>query len=51
MHAEGGHVEKPTVRLEVNEAKDWVDVMLGKTDPFSLLSAGRAAIVGETALA
>ncbi|MBP7603880.1 MAG: SCP2 sterol-binding domain-containing protein [Spirochaetes bacterium] len=46
-----GHVEKPTVRLEVNEAKDWVDVMLGKTDPFSLLSAGRAAIVGETALA
>jgi len=45
-----GHVEKPTVRLEVNEAKDWVDVMLGKTDPFSLLSAGRAAIVGETAL-
>jgi uncharacterized OB-fold protein/putative sterol carrier protein len=46
-----GHIEKPTVRLEVNEAKDWVDVMLGKTDPFSLLSAGRAAIVGETALA
>ncbi|HSV98459.1 MAG TPA: SCP2 sterol-binding domain-containing protein [Spirochaetota bacterium] len=46
-----GHVEKPTVRLEVNEASDWVDVMLGKTDPFSLLSAGRAAIAGETALA
>ncbi|MGV7928311.1 MAG: SCP2 sterol-binding domain-containing protein [Spirochaetota bacterium] len=46
-----GHVDKPTVKLEVNEAKDWVDVMLGKSDPFSLLSAGRAAIVGETALA
>ncbi|MCU0844723.1 MAG: SCP2 sterol-binding domain-containing protein, partial [Spirochaetes bacterium] len=42
-----GHVDKATVKLEVNEAKDWVDVMLGKSDPFSLLSAGRAAIVGR----
>jgi hypothetical protein len=46
-----GHVEKATVKLEVLQAKDWVDVMLGKTDPFTLLSAGKAAIVGETALA
>ncbi len=47
---EGG-IEKPTTKLEIKEAKDWVDVMLGKTDPFTLLSAGRGAIVGETALA
>jgi uncharacterized OB-fold protein/putative sterol carrier protein len=47
---EGG-TDKPTAKLEIQEAKDWVDVMLGKTDPFTLLSAGKAAIVGETALA
>ncbi|MCU0848297.1 MAG: SCP2 sterol-binding domain-containing protein [Spirochaetes bacterium] len=46
-----GQPEKPTTKLCVNEAKDWVDVMLGKTDPFSLLSAGRASIEGQTAIA
>ncbi len=42
---------KFTVKLEVQEAKDWVDVMLGKTDAFSLLSAGKGSIVGETQIA
>jgi uncharacterized OB-fold protein/putative sterol carrier protein len=40
----------PTVRIEVG-ASDWVDVMLGKTEPMTLLSAGKAAIVGDTQLA
>jgi len=40
----------PTVKLEVN-APDWVDLMTGKVDAMSLLSAGKAAIEGETQLA
>jgi len=46
-----GQPDKPTTKLCINEAKDWVDVMLGKSDPFSLLSAGKASIEGETGLA
>jgi uncharacterized OB-fold protein/putative sterol carrier protein len=45
-----GVVEKPTARLEV-DASDWVEVMLGRTEPMTLLSAGKAAIVGDTQLA
>ncbi|MFW5861940.1 MAG: SCP2 sterol-binding domain-containing protein [Spirochaetota bacterium] len=43
-------IEKPTVRLEVGAA-DWVDVMLGKVDAMTLLSAGKAAIEGDSSLA
>jgi len=45
-----GHVDKPTVKLEIKDAKDWVELMLGKTDAMTLLSAGRGAVVGDTAL-
>lgn len=46
-----GKADRPTTILHVNEAKDWVDVMLGKSDPFTLLSAGRASIEGHTQIA
>ena len=45
-----GHVDKPTVKLEIKDAKDWVELMLGRTDAMTLLSAGRGAVVGDTAL-
>jgi hypothetical protein len=42
---------KPTVTLRVPSAADWVALMLGKIDALSLLSAGKAAIVGDAQLA
>jgi uncharacterized OB-fold protein/putative sterol carrier protein len=41
----------PTVTLRVQFAADWVALMLGKIDALSLLSAGKAAIVGDAQLA
>jgi len=46
-----GLVGKPTVTLQVQSAADWVALMLGRIDPLSLLSAGKAAIVGDAQLA
>ncbi len=40
----------PTVTLEV-QADDWVELMLGRVEAMTLLSAGKAAIVGDTQLA
>jgi len=38
---------KPTVTLEFNEAKDYVDFILGKIDAQSILAAGKAAAKGD----
>jgi uncharacterized OB-fold protein/putative sterol carrier protein len=38
---------KPTVTLEFNDAKDYVDFILGKIDAQSLLASGRAAAKGD----
>lgn len=45
-----GRDEKSSIVMEVKDT-DYVDLMLGKVDPMSLLSAGKAALVGEMALA
>lgn len=38
---------KPTVTLEFNDAKDYVDFILGKIDAQSILAAGKAAAKGD----
>lgn len=38
---------KPTVTLEFNDAKDYVDFILGKIDSQSILAAGKAAAKGD----
>ncbi len=38
---------KPSVTLEFNDAKDYVDFILGKIDAQSLLAAGRASAKGD----
>jgi uncharacterized OB-fold protein/putative sterol carrier protein len=38
---------KPTVTLEFNNAKDYVDFILGKIDAQSILAAGKAAAKGD----
>jgi len=38
---------KPTVTLEFNDAKDYVDFILGKIDAQTLLAAGRASAKGD----
>jgi hypothetical protein len=45
-----GLAENLTVKLQA-QAPDWVALMLGKTDALSLLSTGKAAIVGDARLA
>ncbi len=45
-----GLLDKLTVKLECG-APDWVQLMLGKTEAMTLLSAGKAAITGDTQLA
>jgi len=40
-------VGKPTVTLEFNEARDYVDFILGKIDAQSILAAGKAAAKGD----
>ncbi|MBW6486240.1 MAG: SCP2 sterol-binding domain-containing protein [Syntrophobacterales bacterium] len=38
---------KPTVTLEFNDARDYVDFILGKIDAQSILAAGKAAAKGD----
>lgn len=38
---------KPTVTLEFNDAKDYVDFILGKIDAQSILAAGKASAKGD----
>ena len=38
---------KPTVTLEFNDAKDYVDFILGKIDAQSILASGKAAAKGD----
>ncbi|MBA4419505.1 MAG: hypothetical protein C0392_16620, partial [Syntrophus sp. (in: bacteria)] len=38
---------KPTVTLEFNDAKDYVDFILGKIDSQSILAAGKASAKGD----
>jgi uncharacterized OB-fold protein/putative sterol carrier protein len=45
-----GLVASPSLTMGV-KAKDWVDLMLGKVDAASLLSAGRAKVAGDMNLA
>jgi len=45
-----GLVASPSFTMGV-KAKDWVDLMLGKVDAASLLSAGRAKVAGDMNLA
>jgi uncharacterized OB-fold protein/putative sterol carrier protein len=45
-----GIADKPSVTLSVT-GNDWVNLMLGKVDPMSLLGSGRAAISGDIQLA
>ncbi len=40
-----------SVLLEITEAKDWVDLTLGKTDAQTLMAAGRGAVKGEIQIA
>lgn len=42
---------KPNVIIELGDAKDYVDMILGKNDAQSLLAAGRGAAVGDLNLA
>ncbi len=42
---------KPTITLEFSDAKDYVEMSLGRIDAQSLLAAGRAAAVGDINMA
>ncbi len=42
---------KPTITLEFGDAKDYVDMSLGKIDAQSLLAAGRGAAIGDINMA
>lgn len=45
-----GLASEPTLRIMVN-AKDWVDLMLGRVEAMTLLSTGRARFEGDLSLA